>query len=169
MSTANEENFEDELLSQKTPCQTIVTLEGGERILKDKIKHRSEAQAKRRADKHNLKKTSTEMVAAYECSECGHWHIGRNGKKLDAPTRAKLLDDRVKVKVVGFIDLTKFEKKKKPTAEEVAEKKKKEEAKKKKAEARKEKNRLINTFKNMVKSTKMKRISLEELKNNTEG
>jgi hypothetical protein len=158
MSTENQNKIEDELLNKKTPCQTIITIEG-ERILKNKIKYRSEVAAQRKANNHNLKKGTTEMVDAYQCSECGEWHIGRNGKKLTKSSKGKLIMEKVKFTVVGKIDLSKFDKK--------VQKQKAEEAKAKKAkqEARKKKNARLNEIKRNIKQEKLKTITLEDLKN----
>jgi hypothetical protein len=95
----------------KTACQTIVTKKNGEEFLKDKKKFRSEPMAQRECNELNAKMAATEMLNVYQCEECNQWHLGRNGQLLTTNKKRALIKENFKVTVVGFVDLTKFDKK----------------------------------------------------------
>jgi hypothetical protein len=65
-------------LSSKNPCKRFAYLGPDGPVFVDKKRYDTRAEAKRAADKLNMRPDVIHMLAPYLCPICGKWHIGRS-------------------------------------------------------------------------------------------
>ena len=69
-------------------CQRTVFIdENGIKIHLDKKKYPTMQKALNAANEQNKIRTNYIQRQAYHCSECGYFHVGRNGKALTHPEK----------------------------------------------------------------------------------
>ena len=104
---------------KKTHCERFVTDENGNPVSvvkKNKLETFEEAQLI--ADEHNIKnKKKKEHMSPYHCGICKKYHVGRTGREVSFDDVDKIWDRKLErkyrapdFKIVGKIDLSKFEK-----------------------------------------------------------
>ena len=105
---------------KKIGCQTVITDDAGNEILKDKKKFTSYKDADNAAKLQMASENINQILVAYKCKMCSNFHIGRNGKIMDNLDKRKSIRDaeiirkekelkklkNFKPKIVGFIDLS---------------------------------------------------------------
>lgn len=69
-------------------CKTVIHIdENGDKIYSDKKKYLTLIKAQNAANEQNKIITNFVQRVAYECRECGYFHVGRNGKPLNHPPK----------------------------------------------------------------------------------
>lgn len=108
-------------------CDTLVKTDlDGRKVYKKKEPYNTLDEAILAAKKMNAKESTIHKLVGYKCNYCFKYHIGRNGKLLTDKDRKKyqtelgiglkvlgkinldLLQPNSKVKIVGWIDLSKI-------------------------------------------------------------
>lgn len=69
-------------------CKTAIHIdENGLKIYGDKKKYLTLQKATNAANERNKDRTNFIQSVCYQCSECGNFHVGRNGKALTHPNK----------------------------------------------------------------------------------
>jgi len=103
---------------KRTHCEKYWKNEDGEitSVVK-KRKYKTMEKAQIAADEQNVMNSRSQLLNPYKCSVCSAFHVGRTGEKITDDDVDAIYERRIErkykvptFKIVGKIDLSKFEK-----------------------------------------------------------